>query len=314
MAGGGEKSVFLKWSWFLEWLTPDRATLKHVEEVLFQGRSRFQEIAVIRVSGEGKVLVLDGKTQSSESDEYIYHEALVHPAMILHGGPRKVLILGGGEGATLREVLKHRSVEKAVMVDIDETVVNVAREYLGEWHRGAFDDPRAEVVIDDAWNYVARRAETGFDVVIADLVDPLEAGPATRLYSEEYYRMVKEVMGPGGVFVTQAVSISHLTEYHAIIRNTVARVFKHVESYGVYIPSFDSMWGFVVASDEKDPGALGDRGFFEARLSSQLQGAELRFLDYGSMLHMLNIPKVYREAIARERRYATLENQVFLPA
>ncbi len=306
--------IFLKWSWFLEWLTPGRSTLKHVKRVIFQGRSRFQSVAVVEVEDEGKVLVLDGKTQSSESDEFIYHEALVHPAMLLHGSPEKVLILGGGEGATLREVLKYRSVKRAVMVDIDDLVVEIARKYLPEWHQGSFDDPRASLVIDDAWNFVAEGRERGFDVVISDLVDPLEAGPATRLYSLEYYRMVKDVMSSDGVFVTQAVSISHLARYHAIIKNTLSRVFKHVASYGVYVPSFDSMWGFVLASDSRDPQVLASRDEFESRVAKLIDPKTLKFLDYMALLHIFSIPKTYKEKIDEVEEYATLDNQVFLPA
>ena len=273
---------------------------------------------MVEVDGEGKVLVIDGKTQSSMLDEHIYHEALVHPAMLLQGEPRRVLILGGGEGATLREVLRYKTVREAVMVDIDEVMVEVAKRYLGEWHQGAFNDPRAKLVISDAWDYVESALNGGerFDVVIADLVDPEPGGPATRLYTREFYEKVKGMLAEGGVFVTQATSISYTIEVHASIRKTLESVFGEgmVASYGVYIPSFDSYWGFAIASKGERPEMLLDRGFFEERYERLLGGVELRFLDYDSLIHSFTLPKPYREGIRASGRVSTLENPITMPA
>lgn len=311
------QEFFSKWSWFIEWMTPWHASLKHIKRVLYQGRSKFQDIAVVELEGMGLALILDGKTQSGEWDEFIYHEALVHPALMLHGSPKRVLILGGGEGATLREALKASTVEEAVMVDIDEEVIRVSREYLEPWHKGAFDDPRAKIVIMDAWDYVENSLSRGekFDVIIADLVDPQEAGPATRLYTVEYYSKLRRLLGEDGVFVTQATSISHTPNVHAIIRNTVEAAFGRAVSYGVYVPSFDSLWGFVIASAGKDPNTLLNKDYLDS-IASRLYGGyeKHRFLDYSAMLHMFGLPKNYREAIAAVREVATLENQVFMPA
>jgi len=308
---------FSKWNWFIEWMTPWHASLKHVKRVIYQGRSKYQDIAVVELEGAGLALILDGKTQSGEWDEFMYHEALVHPALILHGSPRRVLILGGGEGATLREVLKASTVEEAVMVDIDEEVVRVSREYLKPWHQGAFDDPRSRLVIMDAWDYVERALERGekYDVIIADLVDPQEAGPATRLYTVEYYEKLRRLLGDEGVFVTQATSISHTLQVHAVIRNTVEAAFGRAASYGVYIPSFDSLWGFVIASAGRSLERLRDEAYFREAVERLYGGLDKhRFLDYDSLLHMLSLPKNYRQAIARIREVATLENQVYMPA
>ena len=314
----GDPQFFSRWSWFIEWMTPSRATLKWIKRVLYQARSRFQDIAVVEVDGEGKVLVIDGKTQSSMLDEHIYHEALVHPAMLLHGMPRRVLILGGGEGATLREVLRYETVKEAVMVDIDEVMVEVARRHLREWHQGAFDDPRTKLVIGDAWDYVeeALKRDEKFDVIIADLVDPEPGGPATRLYTREFYERVKGILADGGVFATQATSISYTIEVHASIRKTLESVFgeRMVASYGVYVPSFDSYWGFAIASRGERPERLMDRGFFEERYGRLLGGTELRFLDYDSLVHSFILPKPYREGIRVSGRVSTLDNPITMPA
>ncbi len=315
MGGGAEKEFFYRWSWFLEWITPSRATLKWVKRVIYQGRSSFQDIAVVEVDGEGKTLILDGKTQSCVSDEFIYHEALVHPAMILHGSPERVLILGGGEGATLREVLRYRSVKEAVMVDIDREMIEVAKLHLGEWHQGSFEDPRARIVIDDAWNYV-NRAEGPFDVVISDLVDPEPGGPAVRLYTREFYERVESILGEGGVFVAQTTSLSHTIKVHSIISNTIRHVFGNAFSYGVYVPSFDSYWGFTIASKNASLNPLLGKEEFEERAERLLgeRRRELRFYDYQSHLHMFSLPRPYRVVLESESGVSTMDNPVTMPA
>jgi spermidine synthase len=129
---------------FVDYVNPSAATLLRVKSVLHSSRSAYQQIDVLETEAFGRCLILDGRVQSAEADEFIYHEALVHPAMVTHPDPRQVLILGGGEGATLREVLRHRTVERAVVVEIDPQVIEISRRYLPEWSDGAFDDPRAE--------------------------------------------------------------------------------------------------------------------------------------------------------------------------
>jgi spermidine synthase len=144
--------------------------------ITFDSKSDFQTAQVVKTVPFGKTLVLDGKTQSAQFDEAIYHESLVHPAMLLHENPKSVYIGGGGEFATAREVLKHASVESCVMVDIDEVVCNICKEQLPEWGAGAWDDKRMEVHYDDAKAFLERDSRT-YDVIIMDIADPIEAGP-----------------------------------------------------------------------------------------------------------------------------------------
>jgi len=299
------------WNWLIEWGTPWSAHMHAIKKVLYHGRSPFQEIMVVEFAELGKGLVLDGKTQSALVDEFVYHEALVHPAMILHGSPRRVLILGGGEGATAREVLRFKSVEHVVMVDIDEEVVRVSKEMLPEWHQGAFDNPKLELVIADGIKYVEEAREK-FDVIIADLADPLEAGPAYKLYTKEFYEKLKGLLEPGGVFVTQATSPTQTTFTHAVIYNTIKSVFAKAAYYHVFVKSFDGVWGFVVASDEKDPASLTPEKVDEA-LASLVEG-ENKFYDGTAHLHMFSVPKYLRREIEKVREVATLDNPVFMPA
>src|SRR5919198_6514773 len=172
-----------------------------------------------------RALFLDGQPQSAVADEYVYHEALVHPALISHSAPKRVLIAGGGEGATLREVLRHPGVERAVMVDIDGELVDLCREHLAEMHQGAFDDPRADVVIGDALAYL-REHEEPFDAIVIDLTDPSEEGPIGELYSEGFYRLVASRLADDGIMVLQAYTFGPgRTAWQDKIAATLSQVF-----------------------------------------------------------------------------------------
>lgn len=252
-----------------------------VEEVIVHTRSRYQDIVVARLRGFGKSLILDGWLQSTEADEHIYHEGLVHPAMLAHPSPRRVLILGGGEGATLRETLRHPSVEEAVMVDIDPVVVDVAKRYLPEWHRGAFDDPRSRVVVMDGFEYVRGAASRGerFDVVIMDLTDPYGSEVAARLYSVEAFNLIRSVMGDPGVLVVQAGSSTFFPEAFERVYSSVEKVFGWAMEYGVWVPSFAYVNSFVatglgVGREAFEPGRLEEerrRRGLEARLLNSVE-------------------------------------------
>ena len=154
--------------WLSEYMTPWDIYMHGVRRIIAYQRTPYQEMYIVDSGSYGKALILDGKWQSSTVDEFLYHEPLVQPAMILHGSPQRVLLLGGGEGATLREVLRWKTVRRAVMVDIDRDVVDACRLHLPELHLNAFDDPRAEVVIADAVEFVEQTADR-WDVIISDL-------------------------------------------------------------------------------------------------------------------------------------------------
>ena len=139
-----------------------------VSDVLVRKKTRFQDLAIVETPAFGKALILDGNWQSCVGDEFLYHEPLVHPAMLFFGAPRRVAILGGGEGATLREILRWNTVERAIMIDLDMEVVTACKEHLPEMHQGAFDDPRSEVLACDATDWLDSTDER-FDVVISDL-------------------------------------------------------------------------------------------------------------------------------------------------
>lgn len=208
------------------------------DDVVLSTHSRYQQIDIVDTRIHGRMLFLDGIAQSAARDEFIYHEMLVHPAMFHHPQPRSVLIIGGAEGATLREVLRHGSVERVVMVDIDGELVEICKEYLPQWHQGGYLDPRLELIIGDGRSYVTDCAET-FDVVIVDLSDPLEGSPAVLLFTREFYRLLHKRLSPDGVMVLQGESVSpQEMALHVTMVNTLRAVFPLVAPYSYMLHSF----------------------------------------------------------------------------
>ncbi len=284
--------------WVTEWISPKEAHMHGLVEVYYEGRTRYQHVLIARTHAFGDALFLDGYVQSTEADEFIYHEALVHPAMLAHPSPRRVAVIGGGEGATIREVLRYPGVERVVMVDIDGELIELAKRYLGKWHRGAFEDPRVELVLEDGRRFLEEAEPGSFDVVILDLTDPAEGTPGVMLYTEEFYRAVARALGPDGVAVTQATSTRYNLFMYAIIRNTMARVFPHVRPYKAFVPAFLSEWGFMLASKGRDPLVP------EEEVERRLPGG-LRFLDAETYRCLFTLPKHVKEALASEKRVST---------
>jgi spermidine synthase len=220
-----------------------------VSRVYALEKSPYQEVVFAEIEGFGRSLLIDKFIQSTERDEYIYHELLVHPAMCLHPRPERVLILGGGEGATLREVLKHSTVKEAVMVDIDPVVVEFSKKYLEHMHRSSFYDPRARVVIMDGKDYIKQAPRSYFDVVIMDLTDPYAGEIAKPLYSPEAFGEIRKILRDDGVVVTQAGSSYFYPDEYKWVLSSVKSSFRHVSEYWFWVPSFGLNVNFIVASN-----------------------------------------------------------------
>jgi spermidine synthase len=288
-----------KHRWFSDYISPDLTMLHSIKERIYSGRTKFQSIDIINTGSFGICLVLDGKIQSSEADEFIYHEALVHPAMLTHPQPERVFIAGGGEGATLREVLAHKTVKRAVMVDIDEEVVSLCRRFLPSWHQNAFDDPRAELHFVDARKYLEASSDK-FDVIIIDLVDPLEQGPARLLYTQEFYQIVEQKLGPAGIMSVQAEPAEwRNSDNFTAIANTLSKVFPIACPYQVHVPSFLSLWGFFAASQILDPSELTPE-VIDTRISTRISK---KLKSYDGLTHqaMFTIPKHIRQQLAASK-------------
>jgi spermidine synthase len=171
-----------------------------MEKLLHEVRTEHQHLVIFQNPRMGRVMALDGVIQTTEADEFIYHEMLTHVPILAHGRAKRVLIIGGGDGGMLREVAKHATVEHITMVEIDGTVVEMCKEYLPNHSRGAFDDSRLNLVIDDGMRFVATTEEK-FDVIISDSTDPI--GPGEVLFSENFYQACHRCLNEGGILVTQ---------------------------------------------------------------------------------------------------------------
>jgi spermidine synthase len=235
----------------------------HVQEVVYQGETEFQRVDIIRAEGYGLVLFLNGQRQSSEADEFIYHEMLVHPAMFRHPAPARVFIAGGGEGAVAREVLRHTTVEAVTQVDIDGQVVALCRRYLPAWSAGAYEDPRLRLVIGDARAYLEETAER-YDVIFLDLPEWSPQTPARALYAPDFYRLVRERLAPGGLMALQ-VGPFHPVHLEPFL--TVARRLRAVFDVVLLYPVAELRWGFGLCANTPPAGDLFD----PARLSTPLR-------------------------------------------
>lgn len=246
------------WQWYVEEFFPTEQHHHAIERVYYAGRTPFQSVGVIETPVLGKMLILDGDTQSSQNDEKIYHESLVHPAMAAAADRSDVLILGGGEGATLREVLRHPDVRRCTMVDIDGQVVDLSKEFLPEWSDGAFEDPRARVIIGDALKFLAEDRDR-YGVIISDLTEPLEDSPSNPLFCDEVFRDIKARLADGGIYVLQASTAGfHNMSLHAKMARTLRGYYKHVASFYTHVPAFDNDWAFIACSDAVDLARLDE--------------------------------------------------------
>ncbi len=233
--------------------TPNQGNFIRISELLMEKRTKYQKLALAQSPLFGKCLFLDDVLQISEMDELIYHEMLVHPGAVSSEGPlKKALILGGGDGCAMRELLKHKSLAKAVMVDIDGEVVQLAREHLKDINKGSLDDSRAEIIVGDAVEYV-KNAGNDFDLVVLDLVDAV--GEAKFFGSEEFLSECASLLAPGGILVTHG---SYLFDfpYACGLYVTLKKVFKHVRMNVSWMPSFGQCWAFLVCSNSRDPVSI----------------------------------------------------------
>jgi spermidine synthase len=230
--------------------------LNDASGVYFEGtllerrRTPFQLLEVYETAELGRIFRLDGCNMTSERDEFFYHENLVHPAAVAHRAPRHALVIGGGDGGSSEELLKHPSIERVHMAELDPDVIEVSRAQFGRVHRGAFDDPRLEVTVGDGLAYL-RGTRARYDLVVMDLTDPV--GPSAELYSPATFALARSAMAPGAALTLHIGSpFSHPERVRGMLAN-LRQVFPRVAPYFVHIPLYGSIWGFACASDTLDP-------------------------------------------------------------
>lgn len=283
-----------------------------VKRVLHTGKSEYQTMELLDTVEFGKILLLDGKVQSSERDEYVYHELLVHPVMLHHPNPKSVFICGGGEGSTAREVLRYKSVERVVMVDIDEEVCNFCRKHL-EYNQAAYADPRLTVINDDARAQL-EQSEQKFDVIVGDLADPLEGGPCYQLYTDDFYRnVVLPKLNPGGLFVTQSGPCGYLSahEVFAPIHNTLRSVFPRVQYLSEHVPSYADKWSWNIGFSDAEQRLLSAEEM-DTRIAERLGPEGLVYLDGATFDGITVLCKQIREMLAAETCILTKDNPRFI--
>lgn len=284
----------------------DQVAAYRAQNVVHAGRTAYAYAEIVDTHAFGRVLMLDGMAMSAASDEASYHEALVAPAFVSASAPiRRVAILGGGEGATLREVLRFPEVERCAMVDIDGELVELCRQHLPSWSAGAFTDPRAEVCIEDARQFLTRAAERGerYDLILGDLPEAECTGPLAELYSRSFFELIRRCLSPSGVYCGQIGSLQmpdNVLSPQAVL--AIAReVLGAIDVYSRFIPSFGAEWVFGISSP-----STGDRDL--PRLSADEVDQQLsRRRDpahpcrtYDGMTHLraFSLPKDMRAVLA----------------
>lgn len=222
-----------------------------VEEWLTTEQSPYQKIECFRSRSHGVVLALDGLVQLTQEDEFIYHEMLVHIPMLVHPDPKQILIIGGGDGGSAREVIKHTSVNKVDMCEIDERVVEVCKKYLPTTAIG-MSDPKVKVIIGDGIEFVKKTKEDSYDVIIIDSSDPI--GPGVGLFNTAFYQDVYRILTPNGLVVAQGESPVYQMTAVKNLRDAMKAVFPITATYLASIPTYPSgLWSFAYAAKKLEP-------------------------------------------------------------
>lgn len=272
-------------------------------EVVERGQTRFQEMELFETPMFGRVLRLDGVFQTSEKEEFFYHENIVHVPAISHVAPRHALVIGGGDGGAAEELLKHPSMERVVMAELDGGVVEAAKRHLAAIHRGAFDDPRLEVRITDGKAYIEQTGER-YDLIVLDLTDP--HGPSQALYTREFYAACRAILNRGGILSLHVESpISRPRTCNRILK-TLQAVFPIVRPYLVYVPLYGTWWGMATASAETDPLDLTEEEV-ERRIAERGL-SRLQFYNGATHRAVFALPNFVRDLLAQEAEIITVDS------
>lgn len=279
-------------TWHQETLFPHVAASYEVGRVLYRGRTGFQDVVILENATFGRMMILDGVTQTTERDEFVYHEMMAHVPLFAHGTARRVLIVGGGDGGLLEEVLKH-PVERATQVEIDPEVIELSKRYLPSICGRAYDDPRTELVVGDGFEYVAE-TENRFDAILVDSTDP--AGPGAILFGRPFYEHCKRALNPGGILVTQnGVPFMQGGELTQSYRHFKA-LFADAGAYVATVPSYS--WGCMALGWAAL--ATGYRQLDRATLERRIAAVrpETRYYDAECHQGAFLLPRYVRDLLA----------------
>lgn len=231
--------MFNKKTWF-ETLYDNFGQYFSIDRVLYQEKTEYQELIIFENPNMGRIMALDGVIQTTERDEFIYHEMISHVPLIAHGQAKKVLIIGGGDGGVLREVSKHRNIDQITMVEIDEKVISISKEYLPNHSAGSFDDIRFTLKIDDGANFV-KHCKDKFNIIISDCTDPI--GPGERLFTTNFYQNCAQCLEEDGIFVAQN-GVCFLQQEEAV--NSYLKLGKYFNDISFYHAAVPTYYGGIM--------------------------------------------------------------------
>lgn len=279
----------------IETLNDDMGYFYRASKLLFEKKTAYQDLAVYEFPNWGRVLRLDGVFQTSYSDEFLYHEPLAHLPGISMNGPKSALVIGGGDGGAIEEILKYKSIEKVVMVELDQDVVDASKKYLPAISNGAFENPKTSLLIEDGIEYI-RKCQEKFDLVLLDLTDPF--GPSVSLYTEEFYQSVSNILSENGAFSLHIESpISRPALFQGIF-HTLKSVFKYVTPMLNYVPMYGTLWAYAMASNIHNPLQL-HRDDVKKRLS-ELELPDLRFINADTFFSVCAIPNYVADLLNQQ--------------
>lgn len=246
--------------WFTEKQTEKFGITAKVNKTLHTEQTDFQKLDMIETEEFGNMLVLDGMVMTTEKDEFVYHEMVAHVPLFTHPNPKHVLVVGGGDGGVIREVLKHPSVEKATLVEIDGKVIEYSKQYLPSI-AGKLDDPRVEVKVDDGFMHIAN-SENEYDVIMVDSTEPV--GPAVNLFTKGFYEGISKALREDGVFVAQTDNPWFHQQLIQTVFRDVKETFPITRLYTANIPTYPSgLWTFTIGSKKYDPLEVEESRFHE---------------------------------------------------
>ncbi|MEM5793280.1 MAG: fused MFS/spermidine synthase [Candidatus Aenigmatarchaeota archaeon] len=275
--------------------------VKIIGKVIFDKKSEFQHIQIIDTE-KNRYLLLDSIVQLSRNDEYIYHESLVHPALLAAKSKNNVLIIGGGDGGSLREVLKY-PVKKVTLCELDEEMIKISKKFFPELSNGSFDDPRVEIVYEDGRRFLENSKEK-YDVIILDLTDP--SGPSKFLFTQEFYSLVSKSLKEGGVVSLDADTPDYWGKFPYIFK-TISTVFKNKYPYTVYIPSFMIRIGMIVCSNY-DISFMKDEKFVEKEIKKN--NLNLNYFTPRELANLFKIEKNINDLLKYEYKISTDKNPI----
>ncbi|MFN4022571.1 MAG: polyamine aminopropyltransferase [Hydrogenophilus thermoluteolus] len=266
-------------------------------ELIESGQSRYQSFEVGISPLYGRMFRLDGCAMTSEADEFIYHENLIHIPALAHPEPRRALIIGGGDGGSAEELLKYPSIEAIDLVELDEKVIELAKKYFHAIHRGALDHPKVSVRIEDGLQFVAEAAQSGrrdYDLIVLDLTDPV--GPAEALYQEPFFQQCALLLGENGLLSLHIGPPDHLPERIKTLVARLRRVFRYVYPHFHYIPLYGALWGIAAASNGTDCAVMTPERIDERITTRGI--TDLRYLDGENYRARGILPRYVRDLIA----------------